>query len=247
MEWMSAAGNIPVETLASLLGHDDPEISGAAAIGEWLADPKGQIRDNLLPKWRAAIVNVNPDEYELGNILRADPPLAHDWLSRQIEKDSWIGWRDPSSFEQAVSVLNRAQRLSLLRSLKQKFVHQSVAVALVGDDLDLYAGFLQDDEMTPVHLFPLAGRPTGLWPERAKLAMEAGFSAEKVGWAAYASGQRWEDSESAMWRDWEQQFATLCSHEHAGIRSAAEVGRAYAHRRYEEARERERLEAIYGR
>ena len=247
VEWMSAAGNIPVETLASLLGHDDPEISGAAAIGEWLADPKGQIRDNLLPKWRAAIVNVNPDEYELGNILRADPPLAHDWLSRQIEKDSWIGWRDPSSFEQAVSVLNRAQRLSLLRSLKQKFVHQSVAVALVGDDLDLYAGFLQDDEMTAVHLFPLAGRPTGLWPERAKLAMEAGFSAEKVGWAAYASGQRWEDSESAMWRDWEQQFATLCSHEHAGIRSAAEVGRAYAHRRYEEARERERLEAIYGR
>jgi sugar phosphate permease len=41
VEYKSAVGSIPVETLARLLGQDDPKISGAPAIGEWRADPKG--------------------------------------------------------------------------------------------------------------------------------------------------------------------------------------------------------------
>jgi hypothetical protein len=86
-----------------------------------------------------------------------------------------------------------------------------------------------------VHLWPLAGRPTELWPEKARLALEAGFSAEEVGRAAYAGGQEWSGLESAMWGGWEQQFATLCSHEHAGIRDAAKVGRDYTRRRRDRA------------
>ena len=88
---------------------------------------------------------------------------------------------------------------------------------LVGDDLDLYGAFLQDDEKSPVHLWPLVGGPAGLWVERAKLALEAGFSVEEVARAAYAGGQEWSGSEFAMWSVWEQQFATLCSHDHAEI------------------------------
>jgi hypothetical protein len=248
VEWQTAVGAIPVETLAHLLRHDDSEISGAAAIGEWCAEPEGYVRGDLLPEWRTAILNARPEEHELGKILKADASLAHAWLLRQIEDGSWLGLRDPSSsFHEAVSVLDREQRLSLLMRLHSNFVHGSLAAVLVGDDLDLYREFLQDDEKIPVQLWPLVGRPTKLWLEKAKLALEAGFSAEEVSRAAYAGVQGWSGSESAMWSDWEQQFATLCTHEHIGIRAAGEAGSAYARERKEQALESERWEAIYGR
>ncbi len=57
----------------------------------------------------------------------------------------------------------------------------------------------------------------------------------------------WSGSESDMWNGWVEKFAELCSHEDDGVRAVAEIGRAYAQRRREEALEEERLEAIYGR
>jgi hypothetical protein len=114
--------------------------------------PKGHVRDDLLPGWRGAILDINPDELGLGNILRDDRSLAHDWLARQIEEGSWIGSRDPSAFNAALSVLSRAPRLALLRNLHRYFVHESLAVMLVGDHLDLYREFLQDAKKNPAHL-----------------------------------------------------------------------------------------------
>ena len=121
------------------------------------------------------------------------------------------------------------------------------AVGLVGDDLDLYKQFLQDEELSSVHLVPLTGRPTGLWPEKAKLALVAGFPAEAVGHSAFGDGVSRSGCKSAMWSEWAGQFALLCSHEDARVRSASRIGQAYAQRRRDETLSLERLESIYGR
>jgi hypothetical protein len=148
---------------------------------------------------------------------------------------------------EAVSVLSRERRLSILSAVRPGSMHNLLVSLLVGDDLDLYRRFLEDEELSSVHLWPLNGRPTGLWPEKAKLALAAGFSADEVAYAAYGGILSWSGLQSVMWDGWAEQFAELCSHEDVGVRAAAEIGREYARQRRDRALEGERLEAIYGR
>ena len=249
VEWNSAMGRIPKATLALLLAHEDPKISAAAALGEWRAAPRPGVRSDLRSAWQAAILASDIDEHGLGEVLKEDRDLAYDWLLRRLAHSSSIGLvRLEHAVADAVSVLDREQRLSVLRTMRRSGSGSTaLALGLVDDDLDLYKQFLQDEELSSVHLLPLAGRPRGLWPEKAKLALAAGFSAEAVGISAFGDGVSWSGSESAMWSEWAVQFASLCSHEDAGVRAASQVGRSHAQQRREEALERERLESIYGR
>ena len=123
----------------------------------------------------------------------------------------------------------------------------TLASSLVGDDLDLYRAFLQDEESAEVRLWPLTGRPTGLWPEKPKLALEAGFTPRGVAGAAYSGDMSWSGSESAMWNTLEEQFNALLAHEDESVRAAAEIGQAYAQQQRRKAMEEERYEDVYGR
>jgi hypothetical protein len=248
VEHASALGRIPKGTLARLLVHDDPQICAAAALGEWQAEPQGKLRIDLLCDWRAAISRAQEDEYELGEVLKTRPALAHGWLRRAVTTSSkaLLTFTPGHAVVKAAAALDHEHRLSVLRAVHPSSRHNSLVRLLVGDDLDLYRRFLADSELTRVHLWPLNGHPVGLWPEKAKLALAAGFSANEVAYAAYGDLLSWE-VESLMWQEWAEQFAKLCSHEDTGVRAAAEVGREHAQKRREKALEEERLEAIYGR
>jgi hypothetical protein len=175
--------------------------------------------------------------------------LAYEWLLKRITEEPSVPlFRLEEAVGQATTVLNRKQRLSVLRALQRPlFGSTSLALQLVGDDLDFYYEVLGDKGLSEIHLAPLAGRPTGTWPQKAKLALSAGYSPEEVAYAAYSNGLSWSGSESAMWRTWEEQFANLSSHKDTGVRATAEVGHTYARQRREEALKNERLESIYGR
>ena len=69
-------GEVPEGTVAALLRHEGPKVSSAAAIGEWHAEPRGKVRDGLLPDWRAAMLRASADE-PINEALKADPALAH--------------------------------------------------------------------------------------------------------------------------------------------------------------------------
>jgi hypothetical protein len=218
-----------------------------AATGEWYAEPRGKVRDGLLADWRSGILKA-PADQPVGEILKADSELAHDWLCERTGGTYAAGLVIlRPAVEDAVSVLNQEQRRSVLRTLRPTSMLTSLASTLVGEDLDLYRMFLQDQELTSVHLWPLAGRPTHIWPEKAKLALAAGFSPEDVAGAAYSGDMSWAGAESAMWNGWAEQFAELRTHEDAGIRTAAEIGQAYAQQQKQRALEEERREDIYGR
>lgn len=80
-------------------------------------------------------------------------------------------------------------------------MYHSLAAAIIGDDLKLYDEFL-NDELTKVHVWPLVSTPTGSWPDKAALVLDAGFSAADVADAALLSVTGWSGNESDMWERW---------------------------------------------
>lgn len=95
-------------------------------------------------------------------------------------------------------------------------------------------------------LWPLVSIPTGSWPEKARLALAAGFSTEQVTGAAFLSITGWSGNESDMWEGWIERFSELLSHEEERVRSVAEQGVAYARKQKRRALGEERDEAVYG-
>jgi hypothetical protein len=240
-------GQVPEGTLVRLLRHEDPKVAAAAAAGEWHADPRGGVREGVESDWRAAMLKAPTDQYLISDILRSDPTLAHDWLLRRVREEQILGDVDiRPTIEDAVSSLDREQKLFVLRSIRPSSMYHSLTAALVGDDLDLYGAFLRDDELTKVHLWPLVSMPTDSWPEKARLALAAGFTAEQVAGAAFLSITGWSGNESDMWEHWNERFSELLSHEEEGVRSIAELGVAHARERKRQALGEERDEAVYG-
>jgi hypothetical protein len=238
---------VPEETLACLLRHEDPKVAAAAAGGEWHANPRGGVREGVESDWRAAMLKAPADQHLISDILRSDPTLAHDWLLRRVSEERILGYVDlEPTIEEALSALDQEQKLSILRSIRPGSMYHSLAATLVGDDLELYGAFLRDNELTQVHLWPLVSMPTGSWPEKARLALAAGFSAKQVAGPAFLSITGWSGNESDMWERWIGRFSELLSHEEEGVRSVAEHGVAHARERKRRALGEERDEAVYG-
>jgi hypothetical protein len=241
-------GEVPKTTLVRLLRHRNPKVAAAAAVGEWYAAPEGWVQEGLFEEWRGAILGAPEDEDMLGDILKADPALARDWLiARLKEKDDFGYLNIGLAVEGAVTTLNREQRLAVLREVRPGYGYWDLVSYIVVNDLALYGKVLEDEELGEIHLWPLAGHPVGNWIEKAKLALKAGHTPQEVATAAYGHSWGWTGSESAYWGGWADEFAALLSHEDDGIRCAAEFGRERAKRRQQAALKRERLEAVYGR
>jgi hypothetical protein len=240
-------GQVPEQTLAGLLHHDDPAVASAAAVGEWHADPRGSVRQSLASDWRAAMLKTPTDQHLTSDILRSDPTLAHDWLLRRVSEERLLGDVDAEPpVEAALAALDREQRLSVLRSIRPGSMHRSLAAAIVADDLKLYGEFLRGTHLTEVHVWPLVDTPTGVWPEKAMLALDAGFSAEQVAGAAFLSITGWSGNESDMWERWVGWFSELLSHGNEGVRLVAQHGVAHAQEEKSKALGEERDEDVYG-
>lgn len=243
-------GEVPTETLTQLLRHPDPLIAGAAAIGEWLCEPKGTVRPGLERDWRRALLRQERDEYWLGQILRGDSQLAHDWLWRWLTlpmdglADRW------DTMEAAIDGLDADGRRCLLRRVPTRYPAEQIIARIVGDDVELYRALLADERLRRYRLAPLGGRPVGSWASKAQVALAAGFPPKEVAAAAYGAGTalvtvEWSGNESNMWDEWVEQFSELAEASSIQMRLVAEEGVAIATRRRDRARAGERREAVY--
>lgn len=237
--------------LAFLLQHEDPAIASAAAKGEWLADPEGEVRDSVHRTWRDIVVEYVIDDYWLGEAFESDSRLAYDWLETRIKGQQPMFFT-PSyerAVKAAVEVLDVESRARILHQMPATYEMAEMVVQLVGENLDLYHRLLCNEHLKLLHLAPLTGHPEGIWIEKAKLALDAGYSSQEVAQAVYGPigiSVEWTASESEMWSGWAAQFDKLCSHEDECIREVGEAGKAYAAANQERALDQERLEAIYG-
>lgn len=73
---------VPLDTLKSLLGHEREEIAVAAAVGEWLSEPRGEVRPQIRAEWRAALIRLG----SAGNVERSRPGQSY-WLREILSSD----------------------------------------------------------------------------------------------------------------------------------------------------------------
>lgn len=238
---------IPKVRVAALLTHPESSIAAAAAIGEWEATPRGTVRESLKDSWRIAIINCLESEYEGEEIFREDPCIAFEWLQLRIKENRIVSYLGKNLLNVAFQVINLEQRKDLLKDIGEGFWHGEVVHGIVDDELEIYHVLLQKQQLKQFHLAPLVGKPTGVWIDKALLALDAGYSPSDVAGAVYGSFQSWSGSESLYWAQWAESFEPLLTHDDPRIQTIGQIGRDRALATRDRALEREHLEDTYGR
>lgn len=248
--WIEAACmrlQIPDDRVLALLAHSDCCIAAAAAIGEWLATPKGTVRESLKKLWRTAIINCLEREYEGEEIFRQDPSIAFEWLQLRIKDNRGFSYSSDNLRNVALQVINLEQRKRLLEQIGDGFWDRKVIHGIVNDELEIYRILLQNQHLKWFHLAPLEGNPTGVWIDKALLALDCGYSASDVSQAIYGGHLFWSGSESTYWAQWAESFEPLLIHDDPRIRTVGQIGKNHALAQRDRALTKERLAGIYGR
>ncbi len=239
--------HVPDDRLAALFTHTDCSVAAAAAIGEWEATPRGIVRESFKDLWRAAIVNGLERQYEGEEIFRKDPTLAFEWLKLRIKDKRGFSHCSDDLRKVALQVIDLEQRKSLLEQIGDRFWDGEVIHGIVDDEPEIYAILLHNQKLKRFHLAPLEGKPTGVWIDKALLALDSGYSTSNVSQAVYGGHWFWSGSESIFWAQWAESFEPLLTHDDPRIRTVGQIGKDSALAQRGRALARERLEDIYGR
>src|ERR1043166_4653922 len=116
------------------------------------------------------------------------------------------GMRRSRSFSQSVDAAIRClgppARRQILGTLPKSSWGREGVRRLVGDDIELYHALLEDSSLKECHLVPIGESSEDAWPEMAEAAFAAGYSADEIVGATYASPGTWSGEESGMWKMW---------------------------------------------
>jgi hypothetical protein len=239
-------GEFPEAVVLRLLSHPDDAIASATAIGEWNADPKGEVRQPLQAAWRQAVLRCRGDEWFLRETLRTDPALAMEWLTDRLSGNKEL-WRYDETIDAALGGLSVEDRRQLIGVLPADLFSPETVQKIVGNDLSMYRELLRTDRLRQLHLAPLIGLPNlSDWAAKAELALEAGYSASDIADAVFAQGWSWNGNESSMWNDWVNRFNKLCSHSSSHVCEIGRIGSESAARRRDLAIKLERDEEVRG-
>ncbi len=234
------------ETLGRLLRHENADINSAAALGIWQAEPYGKVPDSLYSSWREAITNITFDSYWLGEILKGDSSFSFEWLEVRLSDMQFGLFRVDKAVNAAIDALNIDDRRKILRILPIEYPLGELVERLIGDHLDLYRELLNDDRLGPIHLCPLAGTPEGPWIDKARMALDAGYSPEAVAGAADSGSWNWYGEQSTIWQERIERFDSLLFHHDEAIQKVGELGSAASEGSRDRALARERQEAVRG-
>jgi hypothetical protein len=189
--------------------------------------------------------------------------LAGEWarLGPRGVADLALGWlrarlRDtdlPTSFlagpfAAAVQALGSEQRAELLGDLPVVPVLRSLLPRLVVRDAGLYLRLLARADLAEFHLVPLGGKPDEAWTELALLALEAGYSPERIASAAVwgADGHFYRGPGVEYWEGWAQAFAPLEDHSRSDVREIGRHGRELIDSYLQRARTEPEQVALHG-
>jgi hypothetical protein len=257
LETLCLRGLIPLPTLKTCLEAPRPDVALAAAIGEWLADPRAQVRPEISAAWRAAILRGSlEDNFRssrssssgwLSEILAQDPDLAFAWLQARLREDRPYRVWEGSPFAKAVSSLDREKRILLLEQLaEEEPIPIGIGTLLIGRDPEIYKRLLSSKELAKCHWEPLASLPDEGWIELALVALQSGYDAESIAKAAFWSTQSYWGSGAEHWAQWQEEFSRLENDPREEIREIARHGRRIATELVQRAKDEERREAIHG-
>jgi len=240
---------VSADLLIGLLEHHDPQVAREAVRAEWQREPVASVRSELRVAWEKALLTHNFDDYWLGEIFRIEHQLAYSWLEERVgrERFSFVGLG--RAIKIATGILTRPQRLKLIEMLPVRYGNYDVVAHIVGDDLEVYSKLLSSSDLTEFHLCPLADELNNVWQQMAKLAYQAGYTAEEiVSRTMFPVGVAvsWSGKESSIYKNWLDEFNKLQDTEDETIRIIAQAGSFLSNQRYQELLEREHQEDVYG-
>jgi hypothetical protein len=236
-------------TLKTMLIHSDSAVVAQAAIGAWWAEPRGQIKERIATEWRAAILRTHGQQFYLSEILQSDKALACQWLITRIdERPQFFDFYTRKEISAATSVLDSEERLAVLPHVPNDgLLTLELLEDLADDDLKVCDQIVNTSRFGDYRLTFLNKHPKGLWIEKARLALNAGYSANDIVNATVGFDSSWTGEQSHMWQGWIDDFAPLLAHEDSKIHSIAELATAKLKSLQSDARKNERRDAVYGR
>jgi hypothetical protein len=249
IEFSCMRSEIPEHHVLLLLRHEDGEIAGAAAMGEWRRSTPPSVRTSLREVWRLAVVKHVKEAHDLKSMFKADSRLAHDWLEARMEEDSLRVYRDRESLTEAAKALGVEERMQLIQEIDEtKDLAGPIIKLLVDDSVIVYKHLLAQNHLSSLHLVPLQGHPDeGEWSNQAQAALDKGYPADDVAGSVYGSSWGWTGKESLMWDGWANRFSKLESYDDPRIRKVGEIGRENAERLRDREATREQKIAVQGR
>jgi len=237
---------IPERTMIRLLRHEDWEIASAAAKGEWYSTPKGEIRETLKSEWRNAVARSR-DDYFVSLVIVADAELAFSWLENFLQDGETVSYKCGRALSAAMSALDLKSKKRVLEIIPPESSYEELVYGLIGNELELYRVLLGNKLLELFHLIPLKWHDQDIWKQKAKLAMDAGYSPSYVADAAYGfHGLPWMGSESKMWKEWVDRFDSLLLHEDKRIRQVGAIGKADAEAKLQGSLKSEHDEKVFG-
>ncbi len=241
---------VPESTLRCLLTHKDDSVASSAAIGVWVADPKGVVPDGLQDLWDKAVLRGNRREYWLGEIFKEKKQLGFEFLRKEITSENTFWSEHDHATRETLKALSVDQRRILLDELPDDFRCSEFVRMLVGQDIELYRSLVAAPRLRPHHLAPMNGRPDeGNWIIRAKAALDAGIAPRDIALAALEWSSGWInlDRESDLWTSSLEAFQKIQSDEDERIREVAEEGIEIARTRRESSIAQKRGRETYAR
>ena len=227
-------------------GYDS--ISSHAAVGLWVADPRGSVPEPMIDEWSSAVLRGDRKEYWLGEIFKAHPDLGCAFLRKEILSDDHFWACNDHAVREALKSIAVDHRRQLMHELPEKFWSGETVAMLIGDSAELYRELLSTQRLEQNHLAPLRGAPNeGNWIAMAKTALDAGIAPKDVAAAPLRAMLGWTGNDSEMWKGWMEAFETIAADEDERIRQVATHGIAMAKAHRENALSEERAEETYGR
>lgn len=141
VEMLGVQNRIPEDSVARLLEHNDPSVACAAAIGEWLGEPKGAVRSSLRRVWEEAIVRSTCDSHEefwLSEIFKVQKQVATRWLINLMISRPLELYRVDRAIRSAIEGMNIETRRQILRQTPVSAGVNRVVDYLIGDSVELY-------------------------------------------------------------------------------------------------------------
>jgi hypothetical protein len=251
MDWviesLTTRKEITDAALQYLLGHAHGTILNAVIEGLWHAEPSHVIPESVYPLWRSMIIEMPRHDYLLDEIFKHDHEIAGAWLSNHLAPIAQENILLEQTPKIAIDVLTAHGRRELLLRLPERTVNAGLVASLIGDDLQLYREFLQQEKYHATHLFPLISDMDDSWVAKALLALESGYSVEDVVFATIDIVRSWEGNESSMWEGRKVRFSKLLDHPHQRIREVGHMGMGYCQNRQNKALEEEHNKSVFGR
>ena len=220
------------------------------------------LSEDLDLKWRETVVSLSisgdssyHDHWRFSEMFEHDQTLLTLVIERwfDILPDSPFA-RLPFRIEESIANLPLDTRLKLISRIPEEVstpAISSTVEALVSDDLEATQAIFDRRDLGKLHRFGLAGEPTAPWIERALVAMDHRWSAEKVVASSLPSSGTWRGVDSAHWQtklDGFRNLRALAADTHdPRVEGIIDAGIEHFSRLRDAAKAEERQERVFGR